>query len=170
MRKNLMLALLAVILIIFNYNVYTYEQIKVNGDTVLLELAPVDPRSLMQGDYMRLRYSIESNLQNHLKEVEKGQIVIQVGIDNVAQFARLYQGEALAADEKLIKFSGSGASRTGIIKPNSFFFQEGHAKYYEQAKYGVFKVINSGKLLLVGLADNNKNLIIPTKEQSLERN
>ena len=34
------------------------ERLLASGDTVLLELAPVDPRSLMQGDYMRLDYAI----------------------------------------------------------------------------------------------------------------
>ncbi|XOT97907.1 GDYXXLXY domain-containing protein, partial [Alcaligenes pakistanensis] len=28
------------------------------GQTVLLELAPVDPRSLMQGDYMSLNFAL----------------------------------------------------------------------------------------------------------------
>ena len=31
------------------------------GKLVYLELAPVDPRSLMQGDYMALYYAIQGN-------------------------------------------------------------------------------------------------------------
>ena len=46
---------------IFNYSIYQKEQIKNDGDSVLLELSPADPRSIMQGDYMRLRYAIEGD-------------------------------------------------------------------------------------------------------------
>ncbi|MFT6791681.1 MAG: hypothetical protein ACJA04_000891 [Cellvibrionaceae bacterium] len=39
---------------VLNYGIYQKQKIKDHGEIVLLELAPVDPRSLMQGDYMRL--------------------------------------------------------------------------------------------------------------------
>ena len=59
MRSYLMIALSVLVLGVLNYGIYQKEQIKNQGDIVLLELAPVDPRSLMQGDYMRLRYAVE---------------------------------------------------------------------------------------------------------------
>ena len=37
-----------------------------NGRTVYLELAPVDPRSLLQGDYMALNYAVMNRL-NHVQ-------------------------------------------------------------------------------------------------------
>ena len=40
-----------------NWSIYQKEQTLRDGQLVLFELAPVDPRSLMQGDYMSLRYS-----------------------------------------------------------------------------------------------------------------
>ena len=39
-----------------NWSIYQKEQTLRDGQLVLFELAPVDPRSLMQGDYMSLRY------------------------------------------------------------------------------------------------------------------
>ena len=39
------------------------ETIKREGDTVYLPLAPVDPRSLMQGDYMALRFTLVRELE-----------------------------------------------------------------------------------------------------------
>ena len=48
------------------------------------------------------------------------------------------------------------------VVPNSFLFQEGHAKHYDDAKYGVFKVDRSGKNLLVDLADKDHKVIDPT--------
>jgi uncharacterized membrane-anchored protein len=34
---------------------------------------------------------------------------------------------------------------------NAFFFQEGHAQYYERARYGEFRVAPSGALMLTTL-------------------
>ncbi|MGL5293385.1 MAG: GDYXXLXY domain-containing protein, partial [Aeromonas sp.] len=42
------------ILVAINIAVWHHERALSQGEVVLLELAPVDPRSLMQGDYMRL--------------------------------------------------------------------------------------------------------------------
>ena len=39
-----------------NWSIYQKEQTLRDGQLVLFELAPVDPRSLMHGDYMSLRY------------------------------------------------------------------------------------------------------------------
>lgn len=46
----------------FNWSVYQKEQTLKDGQLVLLQLAPVDPRSLMQGDYMRLNYKEASSI------------------------------------------------------------------------------------------------------------
>ena len=46
-------------LAVFNVAIYRNERLLASGETLYLELAPVDPRSLMQGDYMRLRYAVE---------------------------------------------------------------------------------------------------------------
>ena len=42
----------------FFFNIIKNESILNDGKTVLLELRPVDPRSIMQGDYMALRFSL----------------------------------------------------------------------------------------------------------------
>src|SRR5690606_19512775 len=39
-----------------------FERTLRDGQLVLLELAPVDPRSLMQGDYMALRFAVDAQL------------------------------------------------------------------------------------------------------------
>ena len=161
MRTKIMIVLSVLVLAALNYGIYEKEQIKAQGEMLLLELAPVDPRSLMQGDYMRLRYAIARNAPaKELAPHEKrGYMVIQADGDNVAQFVRFHREEDLAAGEKLLHFH---KRYNGVrIVPDSFFFQEGHAGYYEDAKYGVFKFDDSGEHLLVGLADENKQLISP---------
>ena len=47
----------------FNYSVLKKEKLLSDGHLILLKLAPVDPRSLMQGDYMRLRYDISNGFR-----------------------------------------------------------------------------------------------------------
>ena len=41
-----------------NYKVQQFEDVLATGKPVVLKIAPVDPRSLMQGDYMVLNYAI----------------------------------------------------------------------------------------------------------------
>ena len=176
MRKVIMLVLLVLILVILNYSIYEKEQIKKHGSIVLLRLEPVDPRSLMQGDYMQLRYAIEQDMSGKIiddiikdtlngetkeskNDTNGGYIVIRVDENNVAQFVRFHEGEGLLMDEKLLKFNMLGSSAR--ISPDSFLFQEGHAKYYDNAEYGIFKFDESGKYILLGLADENRNAINP---------
>ena len=92
MRIKIMILLSVVVLTVLNYGIYAKEQIKEHGETLLLALAPVDPRSLMQGDYMRLRYAIERNapageLASHQK---RGYMVIRPDENNVGQFVRFH--------------------------------------------------------------------------------
>ena len=54
--RILIIANLILLLGYFNWSVYKKEQTLKDGQLILLQLAPVDPRSLMQGDYMRLRW------------------------------------------------------------------------------------------------------------------
>jgi len=164
MKKIVFIASAALVFAVFNYGIYQKERILAGGETVFLELAPVDPRSLMQGDYMSLRYAIENSQQYQAKD-KRGYIVVGLDQNRVGSFKRFYEGGALAADEKLLRFHDEyGQIR---IVPNSFFFQEGHAKFYEIAKYGVFKFDNQGDRILVGLADE-KLKVIEVKDAGLE--
>ena len=47
---------------IANFAIWQKEDVLANGRTILLELAPVDPRSLMQGDYMALRFRLAADV------------------------------------------------------------------------------------------------------------
>ena len=158
MKKIIFIASALLVFAAFNYGIYQKEQLKANGETVFLELRPVDPRSLMQGDYMLLRYAIELNQQYKAKD-KRGCMVIGLDQNKVGTFKRLYDGNELSPDEKLLHYHNQyGQVR---IVPDSFMFQEGHAKLYEQAKYGVFKFDTTGNHILVGLADEKLQMIRP---------
>src|SRR5690606_23266865 len=150
MRMKAMLGLTALILASLNYAIYAKEQMIAQGETVLLKLAPVDPRSLMQGDYMRLRYAIESqNIAKDLpQEHTSGMLVVRLDAHQVGEFVRFYDGEPLAENEKLIRFHRDYGRVD--IKPDSFFFQEGHADAYSRGEYGMFKFDGEGGGVLVG--------------------
>lgn len=168
-RSWIAIALTVAILVFFNVSTYDREQTISNGETLLLELAPVDPRSLMQGDYMRLRYVVENSIPaDELEDHERrGYIVLRGDNDNVAQFVRIHDGEALAQEERLVRFRRPSflgvalGSLQVMIVPDDFFFQEGHAELYEDAQYGVFKFDDRGRYVLVGLADSERVPINP---------
>jgi len=48
-----------------------------------------------------------------------------------------------------------------FIGAESFFFQEGHADAYEDARYGILKVAPDGGSVLAGLADAERRPIRP---------
>ena len=161
MRNKIMIGLALVVLVALNYGVYEKERLLEEGEILLLELAPVDPRSLMQGDYMNLRYAVErAEAMEAQKEQQKkrGYMVIKADADNVARFVRFHAGEELQAGERLLRFHKE-YSRITVV-PDSFLFQEGHAEFYEAAKYGVFKFDKDHKRLLVGLAGEDRKMIV----------
>jgi uncharacterized membrane-anchored protein len=148
--RNLLLWLFALLaVVVINVLVIQKEQLSATGQLVLLELAPVDPRSLVQGDYMRLRFDISDEVETETN-MRDGFIVVRLDSENVARYVRIYdQNTSLAQDELLLRFR----QRTYDVRvgPESFFFQEGTAKYYNNARYGEFRVSKSGDVLLTGL-------------------
>jgi len=133
----------------------------------LLELRPVDPRSLMQGDYMTLHYEVCNHIYGLEAELNKF-CVVQLDDDRVAHFVSLTNDAAVALreDELLLRYSlekNSWGGKFYTIGSDSYFFQEGTANKYATAKYGMLKVVTKGDMIgtcsLVGLCDENKKLI-----------
>jgi uncharacterized membrane-anchored protein len=143
---------LAVGLGVVNWQIVQKEQLATNGQVVLLQLAPVDPRSLFQGDYMRLRYALVDQVAAPDRYVN-GTMVIRLDANQVASYSRLYQpGAPLAANEHLLRYH----VRDGNVwlGADSFFFEEGQAEIYQNARYGELRVAENGESILVGLRDN----------------
>ncbi|RKZ93014.1 MAG: hypothetical protein DRR19_02445 [Candidatus Parabeggiatoa sp. nov. 1] len=167
MYRLLVLAVAVIVLALVNYEIYNKEHLLAEGTTVLLELAPVDPRSLIQGDYMILRYKIADLPE--LSDTEKdGYLVIERNENQVAKFKRIYDDVTpLQMDEILLRFRKRGR---GIrLGAESFFFQEGHAEYYDNARYGELRVAPSGDSVLVGLRDETfKDLKPPPDKVSVD--
>ena len=158
-RSIVAIALTVVILVLFNLSIYDREQTIANGETLFLELAPADPRSLMQGDYMQLRYAVERVAPaDRLAEHERrGYLVLRGDARKVAGFGRFHDGEPLGQNERLVRYH-KRFNRIRVV-PDAFFFLEGHANIYANARYGVFRFDHRGRYLLVGLADDERVLI-----------
>jgi uncharacterized membrane-anchored protein len=170
MKRIALIMLTLAALAVFNVAIYRNERLLASGEIMYLELAPVDPRSLMQGDYMRLRYAVEraavpqdmgaaqQDLGGAQQEdpaaalnVESGYLVVSLDEKRVGRFARFYKRDALAANERLIPYKGE-AGNVRVV-PDSYMFQEGQAERFAAAKYGEFRNDGAGRQLLVGLAD-----------------
>lgn len=138
-----------------NATVWRYEYAMSSGEVVLLRLAPVDPRSLMQGDYMRLNYEIARDLTSRDARAnqDKGSDtqVIRLDAHQVATLVADGKPDRLASDERLLQVHQS--ERQWQIGPDAYFFEEGTGEQYETARYGEFRLQADGKTLLVGLRD-----------------
>lgn len=125
------------------------------GQTVKLELAPLDPRSLLQGDYVQLNYKI-SQLP---PEVDFGdnyrvQLVLHPDENGVSQFKEVHnQGKKLAPSEVVITGWRRGSRNRLSYGIESYFVPEGTGLEVERsAKYGIVKVNKHGDAILVSLS------------------
>ena len=72
------------------WSVWSNERILAEGQVVHLELAPVDPRSLMQGDYMVLNYAVADTLRRMAGAERRadGFAVLRLDAQRVGQLVR----------------------------------------------------------------------------------
>jgi uncharacterized membrane-anchored protein len=156
MRARVIFGGLALVVVALVVLVIRKEQVLAHGTPVLLELAPVDPRSLMQGDYMVLDYAVSRQVVREEEmwnaPARDGRLVLRLDEQGVGRFVREEQpGTPLAPGELLLRYKvRKGSVRLGA---ESFFFQEGHADRYAGAKYGELRVTGDGSSVLVGLRD-----------------
>ncbi|NYT58541.1 GDYXXLXY domain-containing protein [Alcaligenaceae bacterium] len=162
---------LAVVLLVINTGIYQREQILRHGQTVVLALAPVDPRSLMQGDYMALRFAAEQDTRHWLAQApeplaqaieqqrggwlvlradEQGEFHVQAVLADLPPVNESASAER-DADTVLLEFRLR--DRGLRIVTDAWFFPEGQAQRYEQARFGEFRVNRKGEGLLVRLLD-----------------
>lgn len=132
------------------------EQVLERGRVVLLELAPVDPRSLMQGDYMALRFAIDDVLA-HRERAPAGRpprfAYLDVDAGGRARLAGV--GDELSASATQVAVRIRMRDGAPSVGPNAFFFQEGQAEVFAGARWGELRVAADGTALLADLRDEN---------------
>lgn len=183
-RNILLWGGLLLALVVANLGIRGHERTLSEGRVVLLELAPVDPRSLMQGDYMVLRFAVDEAIRDALHPERRsgngnsngnaaaalrgmddpcgpngcrdGYVVVVPDRDGVGRFVRI-QGapQSLTDGEVAVQFRERRWSQI-VIAGNSWFFPEGQAKRYESARYAELRVAADGTALIAGLRDEKR--------------
>jgi uncharacterized membrane-anchored protein len=150
-RAGIGVSLLAILATV-NVGILDKEALIRDGQPLFVELAPVDPRSLMQGDFMRLNFNVPGDPAERragLLRRERPLVVAQRDDRGIAQLLRIADGSPLAPGELCIEL----APKDGrwILVTDAWFFAEGEAARWERAKYGEFRVDADGRALLVAL-------------------
>lgn len=156
-------ALLAIILLQFvlvGYQIWSSESILSQGRSVKLELAPIDPRSLLQGDYVRLSYTI-STLDNekNLDADGKIRVVLRPQQNGVYGYSGYYEQDGVwnkpyqaQVDDVILNGNAIGSDRVeyGI---ESYFVPEGTGREVERtAKFAQIRVGKKGDAILQELS------------------
>ena len=139
-----------------NFAIVGKERIKRSGEVVYLPLAPVDPRSLIQGDYMALRFAMARDIERRdeadKRATSEGQVAFAAVTLDDKRVASLAGNDAALSTMKLRYRIRGGHVWLGT---NAFFFEEGTADRFTGARYGEFRVDReSGEAVLVGLRDD----------------
>ena len=98
----LIIANLVLLLVYFNWSVYQKEQTLKEGQLVLLQLAPVDPRSLIQGDYMRLSYKEANSELTDGQEAKRGYAVLTLDNNRVGEIIRLQESPEPVNENEIV--------------------------------------------------------------------
>ena len=195
MRKSTIVLLLTGIfsLIYVNGIAWRYTAIRSEGNLVYLELVPVDPISLVQGQYMRLRFALErGGVELRAADQElfaqdpnaRVLAVLELDLNRVGTVTRLIPenpadsiiqelkdeygpaGYALLAVEVNgdLRSNEPSAKVSIKLRQNSFLFEENTPERYDNARYGIFRVTSRGEYVLVDLAGEDFEPMTAVKE------
>ncbi len=134
------------------------ESVIRDGRLIYIALAPVDPRSLMQGDYMALRFALPNATANGRSTARAPlpsgapKAIATVDARRVATVSSIsWQDATLAADQIMIQLKQKNGQ--WIISTDAWFFKEGTGEKYTSARFGEFRVDANGHAILVGLTN-----------------
>ncbi|MBX3724347.1 MAG: GDYXXLXY domain-containing protein [Xanthomonadales bacterium] len=153
-RDILLIAGLLLALAVVNMAIGARERLLREGTPVLLALAPVDPRALLQGDYMALDWAIARDVEANFGEQRPrhgdGYAVLALSADGTTSFLRNQaQAGPVAEGEVALRWRLRGG-RVRIVT-NAWFFPEGQAERYQSARHGELRVGADGEALLVAM-------------------
>lgn len=167
---TLVLALAGVLALgLVQWDVQRKEAVLAQGQKIYLPLQPRDPRSLMQGDYMALRFAYPTAVAEALDTLQAQQpwqhrvlAVARLDGRGVAQIERLARpGEAPQAGAVLLPLKR--LKGRWVVVTDAFFFPEGQGRSLAAARFGEFRVLADGQALLAGLAAADLTAIQPGK-------
>ena len=161
--KPTRIVILVNLLLVFGvmaYQINKKEGVLSDGELILMELRPVDPRSLMQGDYMTISYA-ETRINYDTLPPNRGYMIVRLDENRVAKRVRFQKNsDPLNEGEYRLRYFRSGTWDVNI-GAESYFFQEGSAKRFEAAEYGGLRVLEDGHTLLANMYDSAFQIIEP---------
>jgi uncharacterized membrane-anchored protein len=156
-----------------NYDVLKKEQVIAGGQKIFIALAPRDPRSLMQGDYMALNFGFPLDIQSRLGQgnddgiQRRASVVAKLDERSVATVLRVAApNEPLAAGEMLLPLQRK--NNNWVLVTDAFYFPEGMGTPFSQARFGEFRALPDGRALLVGLV--NEQLVPIVAQRRVQSN
>lgn len=180
--------IIGVIIYVFQFSA-SRDRLGAEGREIFLELAPVDPLSLLQGQYMRIEFAVEREQLPLSDEVniEGKRAVLKLDEQGIATFVGVEENNNLGPDQILFRghlmktnnwemrrqpgadpdepLSGHYVKYVKLeIPQRTFLFKENTEDRYESAKYGVFRVGEGGDHILMDLADENLQKLTIIKE------
>ena len=165
-RWMIALAGLVLILALANWAIAQKRSVIADGQVLLLELRPADPRSLLQGDYMALALADAAMPSATVIEglPYRGTVILALDENRVGQYARLDDGSPLQVGELRVQYRRHRDwSRDRLdYGAQSFFFESGDAERYEQARYAILRVAEDGSTVLTDLAGEDRVAIKPS--------
>lgn len=142
---------------LFIFSVVKMENIKGKGKELYLKLAPVDPRSLMQGDYMTLSFDLDNQIGSvrRLREDYDFPYKYVVVSQDSCKYLR-GQNEPTPCEDNEVAIKLAPKDYWHSLPTKSYFFQEGTEQKYSNSEYARVKVDEYGNFVIVALCDENK--------------
>lgn len=162
MKKYFSLILALATILFFAALVVKNEWHLHHSKSIFIELKPVDPRSILQGDYMALAYELHLQSLKALARSE-GEALEQVIFNRSSVPAKVILDSQNRVVGTVLDTNNSFTGQRLILKNSenrlqalypasrSFLFAEGLAQCYEKAKYAEFKVNPKGEAILSDL-------------------
>ena len=167
-RWIVVVAGLVLILGLANWQIAQKRAVIADGQVLLLELRPADPRSLIQGDYMALALADAAMPSTTVVEglPYRGTVILSLDENRVGRYARLDDGSPVQAGELRLQYRRHQDWRGARLDygAQSFFFQGGDAAVYEGARYAILRVADDGSTVLTDLAGEDRAAIKPSAD------
>ena len=135
--------------------IFQKETILRNGTDIILKVEPVDPRSLLQGDYVELSYNISQvESENFSQQVY---VLVEKDAKGIYQIKEIYDTIEEAREEKTEEnqaiLTGKSNGETITYGIEHFFIEEGTGREVEQnAKYAKIRVGSNGDAILISIS------------------
>ena len=180
MKKAIPLVLAVLSILFFSVLIMRHEWHLSHSDSIYVRLKPVDPRSMIQGDYMALNYHLYFGGLPPVMELTDARVAEHAASENLQRAYFLNQQSVMSyvqldAQRRVIRTSFKpdvltaypNASAKLMLKnpkntfeglypaASSFLFAEGLEPCYRDAQFAELKVQENGQPLLVGLVGEN---------------